>query len=262
MSINPSELYSLETIDFNSVNPEIYRNEDKLQNYFWSPNPKLLNKLVLFLDMAGIKDEIIDVGCGLGSARFPKANYILGKDVEDKPDNLIFIDLDLDFDKFIQRDKYFNFVYCRHVLEDIQNPQNAFAEITRIGKQGYIETPSPLIEITRGADKGILCGYPHHRYIVWSDIETNTLFFLPKYPLIENLNIPDEMTKKIHYMLNNYSVYWNNYYIWNEYIKPNIVVYRNEINFSILKDYANLITTAIYKSMEYTNVFIQRMKNY
>lgn len=262
MNINPSELYSLNTTNFDSISPEIYRNDEKLEYFFWAPNPKLVDKLILFLDTIGIKDEIIDVGCGHGPARFPKATYILGKDVKVIPDNLNFIDFDLDFDKFIQRDKFFNFVYCRHVLEDIQNPQHAFSEITRIAKQGYIETPSPLIEITRGADKGILRGYTHHRYIVWSDIKSNTLFFLPKYPLVENLLIPDEMTKKILYILNNYSVYWNNYYIWDDKIQPNIFVYRNGINFDILTDYANLISTAIQKSIEYTNVFINRINKY
>ncbi len=43
-------------------------------------------------------------------------------------------------------DKAFDFVYCSHVLEHSQSPQAACRELIRIGKRGYIETP------TRGKD--------------------------------------------------------------------------------------------------------------
>lgn len=260
MTDTPDELYSLELTNFDEIVQELCEDHDKLKYYFWLPNKKLVNKLQLLINKSNIHNNIIDVGCGYGSNIFSKADHILGKSLKDNPNNLKFLDIDLDFDKFLQADKYFNFVYCRHTLEDIQNPQNAFAEITRVGKQGYIETPSPLIEITKGADKGELRGYPHHRYIVWTDLKTNTLYFLPKYPIVEYLTIPDQITKKFNYILNNFSVYWNNYYIWDDKLKPNIVVYRNEINFNILKDYANLVNTAIFKSIENTNYYISQLK--
>ena len=257
MSINPVDLYSFKTTEFDLISNESCINDDKLINWFWAPDKNLVNKLESDLNKKNISTNIIDVGCGFGNAMFPKLTHILGKDLKYNPNNLNFIDFDLDFDKFLFNDNYFNFVYCRHTLEDIQNPQNAFAEITRVGKQGYIETPSPLIEITKSADQSNLRGYVHHRYIVWSDITTNTLFFLPKYPLIESLDFNAGMTKKINHILNNYSIYWNNYYTWDESNKPNIVVYRNEIKCNICTDYANLLNTALDKSMEYTNHFIK-----
>ena len=252
------ELYSLDTIDLEQISDSKCTNDTHLINYFWAPNPKLVDRLLTGLKKDGIEDgRVIDVGCGPGSAIFPLATHILGKSLATNPRNLEFIDMDLDFDKFIQRDKYFNFVYCRHTLEDIQNPQNAFPEIVRIGKRGYIETPSPLIEITKGPNKDGMRGYVHHRYIVWSDLATNTLYFLPKYPLIESINIEEGVLKKYNHLLNNYSVYWNNYYVWDDDSQPNIVVYRNEINFRILVDYGRLINEAIEKSIEYTNHFIR-----
>lgn len=39
-------------------------------------------------------------------------------------------------------DKEFDFVYCSHVLEHVQNPEAACQELMRIGKRGYIECPS------------------------------------------------------------------------------------------------------------------------
>lgn len=261
-NINPVLLYSLNTTHFNSIPYEACKDNDKLLNLFWAPNPKLTDKLQSMLNTYNIHDNIIDVGCGTGTVIFPNANYILGKDLQSNPNNLTFIDLDLDFDKFTVNDNFFNFVYCRHVLEDIQNPQNAFSEITRVGKLGYIETPSPLIELTKGAENASqLRGYSHHRYIVWSDLQTNTLCFLPKLPLIESITYDNTFLQKSLHLLNNYSVYWNNYFFWNQSSQPNIIVYRNEINFNMTQ-YESLLNTAIFKSMEYTNHFINKFKQY
>jgi len=40
------------------------------------------------------------------------------------------------------RDKYFDFVYCSHLLEHVDDPIKACKEIIRVGKRGYIETPT------------------------------------------------------------------------------------------------------------------------
>ena len=39
-------------------------------------------------------------------------------------------------------DKTFDFVYCSHVLECVKDPLAACREIMRVGKRGYIETPT------------------------------------------------------------------------------------------------------------------------
>ncbi len=246
--------YNLNTIDISSIKYE--NNKTTLHNFFWHPNPLITNKLLNYINKNNLTDLVIDVGSGFGHNMFPKATHILGLDNKTSLHNITQLSIDLDFDKFSLDNKYFDFAYCRHTLEDLQNPQNAFNEIIRIAKHGYIETPSPLIELTRGADKGKYCGYIHHRYIVWSDLKTNTLYFLPKYPCIEYIDISDEVLKTHAYILNNYPVYWNNYYIWDAKRSPNIVVYRNEVNFNFNKDYSNLLNTAVHSSIEYTNKFI------
>lgn len=40
------------------------------------------------------------------------------------------------------RDKCCDFVFCSHVLEHVDDPLKACAEIMRVGKRGYIETPT------------------------------------------------------------------------------------------------------------------------
>jgi len=255
---NPQHLYSLNTIDFN----RIQHNNYKITNFFWNPNHLLMDKLYNQLDTLNINTNIIDIGCSnIDNIQFKKATHLL--DYSQLPSNdKIIIKLDLDFDKFPYCDNYFNFAYCRHTLEDIQNPQNAFNEITRISKNGYIETPSPIVELIEDVDAYNIKtkGYIHHRYIVWTDMMTNTLNFLPKYPIIEKMKMYNK--EKFNYLLNNYSVYWNNYYAWDmNYNKPNIIVYRNDINMDIVKDYDRLLNEAINKSIENTTSFIECMKS-
>lgn len=48
------------------------------------------------------------------------------------------------------KDNSFDFVVCRHVLEHVDNPQLLLKELKRIGKKGYIETPSPFRELIHG----------------------------------------------------------------------------------------------------------------
>jgi len=47
-------------------------------------------------------------------------------------------------DKTPFENKYFDFVYCSNVLEHVENPAKACEEIMRIGKRGYIETPTRM----------------------------------------------------------------------------------------------------------------------
>lgn len=39
------------------------------------------------------------------------------------------------------RDGPFGYVNCSHVLERVMNPEDAFREVTRVGKRGYTELP-------------------------------------------------------------------------------------------------------------------------
>lgn len=68
-------------------------------------------------------------------------------------------------------DKEFEFVYCSHVLEHISDPAKACEEIMRVGKKGYIETP------TRTSD--IMFNFTglknHHRWHII--LAKNTLIF-------------------------------------------------------------------------------------
>lgn len=43
-------------------------------------------------------------------------------------------------------ERAFDFVYASHILEHVEEPDQACREIMRVGTAGYIETPSPFLE--------------------------------------------------------------------------------------------------------------------
>lgn len=77
-------------------------------------------------------------------------------------------------------DKFFDYAICSHTLEDVRDPIRVCSELSRVAKAGYVETPSPLVELTRGVDPGgrSWAGYYHHRWLV--HVEDEELVFLFK----------------------------------------------------------------------------------
>lgn len=106
----------------------------------------------------------IDVGCG--------ANPVIGCDAYIEPwpdqafsrsggrvpeeirDRLTITAIE----KMPFEDGAFDFSYCRHVLEHVEDPFAAIHELQRISKAGYIETPSYWNEIAFGK--------PYHKWLV------------------------------------------------------------------------------------------------
>lgn len=85
------------------------------------------------------------------------------------------------------KDKEFDFVICSHLLEDVRDPLWVCSELKRVGKAGYIETPSRGSESVIGQDLGSpfckqYAGFWHHRWIV--ELENNELLFTFKAPLV------------------------------------------------------------------------------
>ena len=62
-------------------------------------------------------------------------------------------------------DKSVDFVICSHTLEDVRDPLWVCSEMIRIGRAGYIETPSRLEEQSYGV-QGPWVGWGHHMWIV------------------------------------------------------------------------------------------------
>lgn len=80
---------------------------------------------------------ILDVGSGANP--FPPAHVscdIRRMQMKAKP----FVTCDGEYLPF--RRSIFDFVHCSHVLEHADNPELLFRELRRVGKHGYVESPS------------------------------------------------------------------------------------------------------------------------
>lgn len=139
----------------------------------------------------------MDVGCGPNP--LPGTQFLY--DIRDwnNPDIHLINFYRMDSDRLTYRN-----VYCRHVLEDLRYPE-ALLERFEFCEKGWIETPHPGVEYTKGVDRGRPWrGFSHHYWFIW--VEDDTLMFLPKTPMVEHL--PD---------LDLGDVPYNTYYRWDNY---------------------------------------------
>ena len=164
--------------------------------------------ITILTDLLKGKTKILEVGPGEKN-KFSLATHSCGAET-----------CDFSVDPLPYKDKEFDFVYCRHVVEDLYNPFLLMQEMTRVGKAGYIEAPSPLVEMTRGIDGNEEVppcpwrGHHHHRYFVWNDGEV--LNFLTKYVVVEYAQTEDDEMEKV---LKKDPGVWNTYYLWKDKIK-------------------------------------------
>lgn len=243
----------------NTQNDAKQNSKHSIKNFYWAPLDSAISGIENFCKKNNFKN-ILEIGPG--NVHFPLATSFIGFNENVKN----CINLDIDVEQFPFNDKSVDFTYSRHTLEDIQNPDFCMKEIIRVSKSGYIETPSPLIEITKGVDatskSETYAGYIHHRYIIWSDIFNKVIYFLPKYSSIIDAYIENIKERPDLFKLLENPFYWNNYFLWENGVTPKVVMYKNGINFNIQKnsniidDYINLITEGINTSISNTNYFI------
>ena len=118
------------------------------------------------------------------------------------------------------KNKSFDYVICSHLLEHVEDPLQLIKELVRVGKAGYLETPSPLSERLFGWDfhlwfvkskngtllfqkkgKGIRLGGFFHKLIekqIWFRrfFEENQDLFYTKYEWQDKIKI--KIVKKIN----------------------------------------------------------------
>lgn len=225
---------------------------NSIQNRYHFTIKEIQDYLIEFCNLNNYKN-ILEIGPG--NYHFPVANKFVG--CNEKIEKYINIDIDEEPLPFLNKE--IDFIYSRHVIEDIQNPNFALQEIIRCSKSGYIETPSPLIEITKGVDLYFgseKCGgYLHHRYIIWADIEKCEIFFLPKYSSIIDNFLQIQNFHSYYNLVNNQPLHWNNYFFWKDKT-PKIKMYKNGVNFHLTIDnYIKLLNEAIDVSIKNAEFF-------
>jgi hypothetical protein len=185
--------------------------------------------------LAGKGGAVLEVGPGQKPFRAATAfvDWQPWPQLADRPLHV----LDINQEALPFADKSFDFVYCRHTLEDIYNPFWICREMSRVGKAGYVEAPSPLAECCRGVDGGSprWRGY-HHRYLIW--VEQDTLVFIPKWPMLEHLSFGDTEAQMVA-ILNSHPMFWNSYYFWEGSLRYRLL--ENGRDYHITDDYGRRI---------------------
>jgi hypothetical protein len=197
----------------------------------WAPVPQVVDYVASLIPEGARVLEI-----GPGHAPFRRATHFVDfLQHGDLPVTLC----DLTSDPLPFHDKFFDFVYCRHVVEDMYNPFPMLREISRVGRAGYIETPSPAVEMCRGVDGGSpgYRGYHHHRFVVW--VEGGQLRLVSKYPLVEYLNLDDSALVE---RLRPDATYWNTHYLWRNAVDAKHM--QNALDFDMMRDYPSIVVDA------------------
>lgn len=217
---------------------------------YWGPDPKRLERVKQEIDRLGAT-SILDVGPGY--APLPWATHSIFSTQywynqnhlrESNASGQIIDHINCDFlaERLPFNDKRFDFVYCRHVIEDLHNPEPLLKEMQRIGRAGYIECPSPVAELCFGVDAEPLGryyrGYMHHLWIVWTEGET--LCLTPKYTLAQV--VPLELVQ-LESLLNRREL-WNVGAFWQDSFKWRILLH--ERDYVMQGDYSSILTNAIY----------------
>ena len=96
-------------------------------------------------------DRVLDVGPG--GNPFPHAThlaelYVGGTSHRHEPFKSGGLPVQVcDIARLPYRSGAFEFVYCSHVLEHVTDPASACEELMRVGKRGYVETPTRMSDI-------------------------------------------------------------------------------------------------------------------
>lgn len=121
-------------------------------------------------------EKVLDVGSG--GYPFPLATHIADyypEDTTHRSETLVkdgrpFTVCSVEAMPF--EDKEFDFIYCSHLLEHVSDPAKACEELMRVGKRGYIETPTRTSDIMFN----FLNLQDHHKWYIY--IINNTVIFL------------------------------------------------------------------------------------
>lgn len=209
---------------------------------FWGP----VDQVVDWLADKYRDQRVLEIGPG--SKRFPSAtDFVDWCEIKDIPAEH-FWKIDLNEDPLPFENKSFDLVYCRHVVEDMAYPFPLIKEMSRVAKAGYIETPSPLCEMTRGVDGNapLWRGYCHHRWVIWP--RDGAINFIPKYSCIESMEFDDELEKHLEQ-----AKYWNTYFLWDDAIE--VKRWRHDHEFSIGRNYGALLKKAVRSGIDATDEF-------
>lgn len=122
-------------------------------------------------------DRVLEIGSGNRPRK--RSNVLCDRYPWDNTERSAGDDIVLDARPFVIadaghlpfKDKSFDYVIASHILEHVENPLRVAAELMRVARAGYIETPSELSER--------LFGWSFHKWMVHR--EGDELVFRPRF---------------------------------------------------------------------------------
>ncbi|MCL1491749.1 MAG: class I SAM-dependent methyltransferase [Pseudanabaena sp. Salubria-1] len=181
-------------------------------------------------------DKVLDIGSG--GYPFPLATHLADfyegetthRKEELKRDDRPFTVCNLELTPFA--DKEFDFVYCSHVLEHVDDPAQACEELMRIGKRGYIETPSKISDTMFNFTK-----IPNHHK--WhTQVLGNTLIFMEWKP-------SERRDLGTDYFFHQYHSKWKNPFqdlMWNNRdLFVNMMLWEDTFNYIVISKDGEII---------------------
>ncbi len=200
---------------------------------------------------------------GPGDQPFPAATHLVDrKRWAALADERSFAAVDVEIEPLPFPDGHFDLVYCRHVVEDLHRPFLLLREMQRVARTGYVETPSPLTECTRGVDadgQAAWRGYHHHHWLVWA--HAGRLKLLRKTIQLEHL----ELSRPIAPLLAQSPGLLNTYFYWDApFVAEDATIDRipdiDDIDVPQLPaDYGERVVRALIESQASINAFLQQL---
>lgn len=216
---------------------------------YWGPIPEVLTYLKTLVPFGG---SVLDIGPGHSPLPWATkaVDFVAPKNPACETIVHDFSELPLPF-----ADKEFDFIYCRHVLEDMFNPFNIIREMSRVGKRGYIEIPSPIAEMGRGVDGGSppFRGYHHHRFLGW--VKDDALQLISKYPFIEYIKFEESAFDEA--LKAEGGRYWNTYFLWEGEIKFKHL--QSPFDFDIPTQYGKVLADGCHQAKSFADLFFNEL---
>jgi hypothetical protein len=105
-------------------------------------------------------------------------------------------------------DDHFDFVVCSQTLEDIRDPIWVCGQLQRVGRAGYVEVPSRLVEQSWWV-QGPWIGYGHHRWLI--DVAGDAIDFVSKPHSITGIDgagFPNGYAQALSEEERNHALWW------------------------------------------------------
>jgi ubiquinone/menaquinone biosynthesis C-methylase UbiE len=201
--------------------------------------------MLLRINQPNIERNYLVLEIGSGDNPYYRSDVLVEKYIVDNSERISLPIIDRPFviasaEKLPFKDKCFDFVIARNILEHTDNPDKFIKEITRVAKRGYLSFPTTLAEK--------LFGWPFHRWIIDVDYGNSKINMTGK---------SNKFFSKTYFQDIFHNLYKNNrsfrdFYHKNYSLFEHRIEWTKNINYKIIKSEQYLDSQRAFKKAELT----------